>query len=119
MDVWAAAHRRPKVAIVLAVVLFIVFPLAVDLFLAIPPYLRKAGGWVIVAGFVLACLARLWTIEPGDELAPSDQPAAFNWTSLVPVFICMVMAVPYVWQTLAAEFGRRRLGLEPRETASR
>jgi hypothetical protein len=94
--VWAAARRRPALAIVVGVALIILWPLAVDLLFVIPPPLRKAGGWVLVAGLVLACLARLWRIEPGDLAPPADQHAAFSWTCLIPLLICAVMAVPYL-----------------------
>jgi hypothetical protein len=94
--VWAAARRRPAVAIIVGVVLVILLPLAVDLFFAIPPHVRKAGAWGVVAGVVLACLARLWRVEPGDDTPPADQPAAFHWACLIPPLVCAAMAVPYL-----------------------
>ncbi len=95
-SVWAAARRRPALAIIVGAVLVILWPLAVDLFFAIPWPVRKAGGWCLVAGLVCAGLARLWRIEPGDDAPPADQPAAFNLACLIPLLLCVVMAVPYL-----------------------
>jgi len=94
--VWATARRRPAVAIIVGVVLVFLLPLAVDLFFAIPPPVRKAGSWCLVAGLVFASLARLWRVEPGDDAPLADQRAAFNWVCLIPLLICVVMAVPYL-----------------------
>ena len=49
--VWAAARRRPAVAMIVAAVLVLLWPLCVDLFYAIPPPVRKAGGWVAFSRF--------------------------------------------------------------------
>jgi hypothetical protein len=93
---WAAARRWPKVAMVATALLVFLTPLCVDLFFAIPPTVRKAGGWVVVAGFLAACLERLWRVEPSDDVPPADEPVAFEWTWIILPLVCGVMAVPYL-----------------------
>src|SRR5262249_47676121 len=93
---WTAVRRRPAAAIVIVVALFILVPLAVDSFYAIPPAVRNVGGWSLFAGCLGTCLRRLWRIEPEDDAPPAEEAQRFDWTSLLPVLVCVAMAVPYL-----------------------
>jgi len=94
--VWAAARRRPAVAMIVAAVLVLVLPLLVDLVYAILWPVRKAGGWVMFLGLLVACLARLWRVDPTDDAPPADEAGVLGWTCLIPPLACAVMAVPYL-----------------------
>jgi hypothetical protein len=94
--VWAAARRWPAVAVIVAALLVLVLPLCVDLFYAIPWSVRKVGGWVAFSGLLVACVARLWRIDPGDDAPPADTVGVTGWTFLIPPLICAVMAVTYL-----------------------
>jgi len=93
---WAAARRWPAVAMIVAALLVLVLPLCVDLFFAIPRPVRKAGGWVAFAGLLVACLARLWRVDPNDDAPPADEPGVVGWACFIPPLVCAVMAVPYL-----------------------
>jgi hypothetical protein len=81
---------------IVAALLCLVLPLCVDLFYAIPWPVRKLGGWVAFSSLVVACVARLWRVDPGDDAPPADLTAAAGWTRFVPPVLCAVMAVPYL-----------------------
>ena len=110
---WTAVRRWPAAAIVIAGALSILVPLGVDYFFAIPPPVREAGGWCIVAGFLGLCLRRLWRIEPEDDAPPAERSQPFHWSSLLPALVCVAMAVPYLRGP--AQPGIWRLGPEPRK----
>jgi hypothetical protein len=93
---WKFARRWPAAAMIIAAALVILWPLCVDLFFAIPPRVRNAGGWCIVAVLHAAGVNRIWRIEPEDDAVPADSYPAFHWTSLVPALVCVAMAVPYL-----------------------
>ncbi len=93
---WAAARRRPVLAMIVAAVLVALWSLGVDLFFAIPWSVRKAGGWIVFFGFVAVCLARLWLVQPGDDAPPADGAAVFDWACLIPPLAVAAMAVPYL-----------------------
>src|SRR5580692_1354703 len=95
-SLWSAARRWPALAVIVAAIFVLLWPLWVDLFYVIPPPVRKAGGWVVVIGFVVACLERLWRVLPGDDAPPPDQTPDFDWACLIPLLACAVMAVPYL-----------------------
>ena len=115
----AAARRRPLVAIFVAAMLVVLFPLGVDLFYAIPWPVRKAGGWVAFIGLLVACLARLWLILPGDDSAPADRTPVLDWLCLIPPLICAVMAVPYLRGPRNLGYGDWDLNLEKYEAVRR
>ena len=93
---WTAARRWPAAAIVIAATLYVLVPLGLDLFFAMPWEVRNAGAWCLFAGFLGGCFSRLWRIEPSDDAPPADQSQPFHWSSLLPVLVCVAMAVPYL-----------------------
>jgi hypothetical protein len=116
---WSAARRWPALAVIVAAMLVLLWPLGIDLFYTIPPPVRKAGGWVVVIGFVVACLERLWRVLPGDDAPPPDQTPVFDWTCLIPLLACAVMAVPYLRGCRNLGYGDWDLGLEKHEALRR